>query len=201
MKSINDIYEGIFDNDAEEKLDKDVALDEIWQDLTTKYGEILLGSARGAVTVDNIDLDNKGRIIFKNWPGPKISFYLGSIDSFPESVQKRGFGELPKNVKEVEITEARCKLSQLGFRHKYPGVTLSVYGGNIEMDTFPKFDSIDFRGAFFTNTHILPKPVPRGMNIFFNESSIDNIFSDWCQRFFKGAYPMWDRDGGQKIKL
>lgn len=189
------------EDDLMDKGAKAAELRQIWEDLKSTYGEILLGSARGAVTIDNIGFDARGRIIFKKWPGSEIGFYLGSMDTFPDSVMKHGFGELPPEITTVRITSARGKMSQIPFLGNYRGVQLKFDDCSLELDKFPKFSMIDFVSTYFHNVQYVPKRMPKGCTITFDSSSQTNLFAAWSGFFFKGTYPQWERNGRQKIVM
>lgn len=204
MRSLNDIINESLLDDDDDLMDKGAKATErrqVWEDLTSTYGEILLGSTRGIVTIDNIGLDTRGRIIFKNWPGYEIEFYLGSIDTFPDSVMKHGFGELPPEITSVCITSARGKMSQIPFLGNYRGVKIKFNDCSLELDKFPKFSMIDFIGTYFRNVQYVPKRIPKGCTITFDSNSQANLFAAWSKFFFKGTYPQWDCHGKQKIVM
>lgn len=202
MKHLNDILQESILDDADDIVisgEKAMELEQIWKDLTDTYGEILAGSKTGQISVDNLDFDKKGRIIFKNWPGPKIEFNLSSIDSFPEIVLKHGFGDFDKKISEIRFIQPRCKLSELGLKGDYSKCHVLIEQGNIEMDVFPKVASIDFNDTYFKNVHILPKKQPKQCIVRFSNLSVDALFSCWAYRFFNRAVPQWDRSGGQNL--
>ena len=186
------VEESIFDmEDKVENFDQDLAREEIWKDLTQTYGEILMGWRK--LSIDNIGFDDKGRIIFKNWPGPVIEFYLGSMNRFPVSIEKRGFGDLDPKILHVVVKEFRGKLSQLPFRGKYNNKALTLEKGSMVMDEFPKFSRIMFDDVYLRNIHILPKKQPKYCTIEFSDSTASNLILDWSDRFFKGNYALRGR--------
>ena len=201
MRRLNDIVtESLLDDDDQIVNDgvKKTLLREVWEDLTKNWGEILMGSGRGAVTIDNIDFDSRGRIIFKNWPGSEIQLYLGSIGFVPDSFKKYGFGDLPSNVDKLIVKSFRGKLSDLSLNGNYKGKTLELEQGSYEMDRFPKFDNIYFNDSYFRNVGKMPKKQPMNCKILFSDSSVEHLFGSWSDYFFKGNYAQWTR-GGQQI--
>ena len=202
MKHINDILnESLLDDEDEimARGEKRGKLMRIWADLAENWGEVLLGSARGAVTIDNIDLDSKGRITFKNWPGNTINLYFGSIGFVPDSIKECGFGDLPSNVNIIRVQQFRGKLSDLNFEGNYKNCHLELEQGSYELDKFPKFSIILFNDCNFKNVHLMPKRQPKGTKIKFDSSSQTNLFGCWSYWFFKGNYAQWAHNGMQEI--
>ena len=168
----------------------------IWKDLTETYGEILMGSKTGRISVDNIGFNKKGEIIFLNWPGRSITFNLDPIGRFPDSVEEHGFGQL--EVDEIIIKRARCKLSDLCFNKTYRSL-LTFEQGTLELDVFPKFTIIRFNETYFRNTHLLPKRRPKNCTVVFDSYSATNAFGVWATRFF-GESPRYEL-GSYEIKV
>lgn len=183
MKSLK---ESILDNDIEQRSDEAAELHQIWTDLTATYGNMIKNSDIIGASVKNIAFDRKGRIIFVDWPLSNIEFEM-QIESMPDSVLKRGFGEFTKDVKVYGMwgsSKGGTKLSSLGF--VTPSKTiLSFMSCHIEFDVCPKFKQIEFWECYITNPMKLPKVQPKGCTLVFNEGSVANIVYRWAREFFK----------------
>lgn len=183
MKSLK---ESILDSDIEQRSDDIVERHQIWKDLTETYGPMIRHWDILKLTVDNIAFDKNGRIIFVNLPWGEITFDM-QIDSMPDSVLKRGFGEFKVD---VSIYGAYgngirgCKLSSLGFITPSKSI-LSFHGGKFEFDICPKFKQIEFWDCFITNPMKLPKVQPKNCTLIFKEDTVSNITYYWSQEFFK----------------
>ena len=199
MKHLNEyIKESLLDvDDMDANLDDVVKREEVWNDLTKKYGIILDGADSGKISSENIDFDKKGRIVFKNWPGPGITFNFSGV--IPECIEKYGLGDLPPEIENIDINGFQGKLSKLRLEGNYKNINLYFDRGSIELDIFPKFQAIAFNDVFVRNSHIIPKRKPKNCMLRFDESTITHIFASWSDRMF-GEYPRWIR-GGQEVDL
>lgn len=192
MKSLK---ESILDSDIEQRSDEVAELYQIWTDLTETYGNMIRKSDIIGASVKNIAFDKKGRIIFVNWPMDTVDFDM-QIESMPDSVLKRGFGEFKVNVQVYGAYGngiGGCKLSSLGF--VTPSKTaLSFHDGKLEFDVCPKFKKINFWDCFITNPMKLPKVQPKNCTLMFDSMTTSNITYWWSREFFKTSDV--DYDGG-----
>lgn len=176
------------------KADYNAKLAFIWKNLRETYGEILVGSH---LSIENLELDKKDRIVLKNWPYSTLRLDLNHV--LPEALEEYGFGDFDHDtVYEVVVMNVpKCKISQLGFLGKSPKVKLVIESGRVELDVIPNFQKIEFRYCNISGNK--PKRVPRGIELIFDNSTQEWIFNNWCNQNF-GEYARYDT-GKMTLKL
>ena len=197
MKQFSEhINESLLDDEEtlSAKADYNAKLAFIWNNLRETYGEILVGSN---LSIDNLELDKKGRIVLKNWPYNTLRLNLNHL--LPEAIEEYGFGDFDGNeIYEITIINPpKCKISQLGFLGKSPKVKLVIEGGRMELDVIPNFQKIEFRYCNISGNK--PKRVPRGTELVFDNSTQEWIFNNWCKQHF-GEYARYE-NGKMILKL
>lgn len=155
--------------------DKAMEIGAIWREFEL-FG-VFNNSGFYTITENNIDLDSKGRIIFKDVKGDQIEMDL-SYSSWSEKIEEHGFGDIKQKLilSRFDVGSKGLPLSKIRLLGKYDKI--EYQGCNLVLDEFPKAKEIFFRECNFRDTHIKARKKPKGVKIIFNSGSYMNYARD-----------------------
>lgn len=168
--------------------DKTMEIGDIWREFEL-FG-VFNNSGFQTITEDNIDLDSKGRIIFKDIKGDQIEMDL-SYNTWPEKIEEHGFGDIKQKLilSRFDLGSKGLPLSKIRLLGKYDKI--EYHGCNLILDEFPKAKEIFFRGCNFHDTHMKVRKKPKGVKITFNSGSYINYACE-TMRYAMGNYVRYE---------
>lgn len=195
MKNLNHILsESLLDDDVtiSDKFEKDIKLSKVYKSLTEPPYMSHSYIKSPSFSIDNIDFDKKGRIIFKNINHPLYIDF--DHQDWPDEVKKYGFGDT-----DIDMCFYRYRCNEIFnpkkwyFYGKNKGI-LTIKESSVNLENLPTFNKIIFDSCYIHKLSKKIKHKPKGTKLVFQNMTMYNIatqiledmFEDWGDQHVGG---------------